>query len=58
VAQQHGLPFLAIKSITDIVDGEHPTDKEFLQNLNIASENLARQTVKVIDWLIKEEAQP
>lgn len=54
VAQQHGLPFLAIKSITDIVDGEHPTEKEFIKNLHIASESLARQTVKVIDWFIKE----
>lgn len=54
VAQQHNIPFLAIKSITDIVDGEHPTEKEFLQNLNLASESLARQTVKVIDWFIKE----
>jgi nucleoside phosphorylase len=54
VAQQHSIPFLAIKSKTDIVDGEHPTEREFLQNLHIASENLARQAVKVIDWLTKE----
>ncbi len=53
VAQQHSIPFLAIKAITDLVDGEHPTEKEFLQNLNEASKNLSNQTVRIIDWLLK-----
>ncbi|MDX9771170.1 MAG: hypothetical protein RBT19_12470 [Tenuifilaceae bacterium] len=51
VAQQHNIPFLAIKSITDIVDGEKPTEEEFLENLHQASESLSKQVVRVLQWL-------
>lgn len=33
-------PFLALKSVTDLIDGERPTEKEFLENLQRASERL------------------
>ena len=33
-------PLIALKSVTDIVDGAHPTEEEFLRNLARASERL------------------
>jgi 5'-methylthioadenosine nucleosidase len=53
VCEQHKKPFLAIKAITDLVDGDKPTEEEFLQNLNKTSEILGKQTLRVVDWLIK-----
>jgi len=37
---QARLPMIAIKAITDLVDGEHPSQEEFLQNLKLASQSL------------------
>ena len=51
VCQQLGVPFIALKSITDIVDGEHPTPEEFLRNLAYASEALREKTVRVLETL-------
>lgn len=51
VAEQHGVPFVAIKAITDLVDGEKPVHQAFLENLHIASERLAEKTVDVIDYI-------
>lgn len=51
VAEQHQIPFLAIKAITDIVDGDKPTEKEFVQNLKFASGVLSEKTIKIIDYL-------
>ncbi|MDX9848425.1 MAG: hypothetical protein RBT74_15695 [Tenuifilaceae bacterium] len=53
VTQQFNLPFLAIKAITDIVDGDKPTEEEFIQNLHFASDRLCKQTVRVLDWIDK-----
>lgn len=36
----HGVPLLALKSVTDIVDGGKPAEEEFLENLAKASEAL------------------
>ena len=33
VCQQFSISFFALKSITDIVDGEHKTESEFYANL-------------------------
>lgn len=44
-------PFLAVKAITDIVDGHVPTEKEFLANLNFASEQLGIKTVELVELL-------
>tara|TARA_B110000908_G_scaffold70732_1_gene85339 strand:+ start:664 stop:1380 length:717 start_codon:yes stop_codon:yes gene_type:complete len=46
--------FTAIKTITDIVDGEHCTSKEFLQNFEMASFALKKSIVKVLDYLLKQ----
>ena len=40
VAHLHGVPFLALKAITDIVDGERPAQEEFLENLHMAAQAL------------------
>lgn len=40
VAHLHGVPFLALKSITDIVDGDRPAQEEFLENLHSAAKAL------------------
>ncbi|MCM2323413.1 MAG: 5'-methylthioadenosine nucleosidase [Oligoflexia bacterium] len=45
------IPFLALKSITDLVDGEHPTEDEFLRNLRTASRLLREKTVEVLRYL-------
>lgn len=51
VTQQFNLPFMAIKAITDIVDGDKPTEEEFLQNLHSAANQLCKQTVRVLEWI-------
>ena len=40
VAHLHNVPFLALKSITDIVDGDRPAQEEFLENLHAAAKAL------------------
>ncbi len=51
VAMQLGTPFMAIKAITDIVDGDKPTEEEFIQNLHFASDKLSKQTVRLLEWI-------
>lgn len=43
------IPFFAVKSVTDIVDGPHPTAEEFLRNLNLASQNLSHALIRTLD---------
>lgn len=50
VSELHRIPFLAVKAITDIVDGEIPTEHEFIKNLNKASEILSIQTIRLLDY--------
>jgi 5'-methylthioadenosine/S-adenosylhomocysteine nucleosidase len=45
------VPFFAVKSITDIVDGEHPSAEEFLRNLALASESLAQSVPRILEAL-------
>lgn len=51
VASWLKIPFLALKSVTDIVDGEHPTQEEFLRNLDAASRRIREKTIEVIQYL-------
>ncbi len=46
-------PFTALKAITDIVDGKHPTATEFLANFKQASEALKEKVVLVVDELLE-----
>lgn len=48
VATQHAMPLIALKSITDLVDGEHPTEVEFLANLEAASHSLGEGLIRLI----------
>ena len=40
VTHLHDVPFLALKAITDIVDGDRPAQEEFLENLHAAAKAL------------------
>lgn len=51
VADLYKVPFFAIKSITDLVDNETPTEEEFLRNLTSASIALSREVLRVLDFL-------
>jgi 5'-methylthioadenosine nucleosidase len=51
VASMLKVPFLALKSVTDIVDGEHPTQDEFLRNLDAASRRIREKTIEVLKYL-------
>jgi 5'-methylthioadenosine nucleosidase len=49
------VPMLAVKSITDLIDKAAPTADQFLDNLALASSNLQRQTVAILDFLQNNE---
>lgn len=51
VAELHGVPLLAVKAVTDLVDGPHATEVEFVANLGRASRALADATLRVLDAL-------
>ena len=40
VTHLHDVPFIALKAITDIVDGDRPAQEEFLENLHAAAKAL------------------
>ncbi len=48
VSQLHGIPFIAIKAITDLIDGDLPTEEEFLNNLQKSSEILSEKTYQLL----------
>jgi nucleoside phosphorylase len=56
VAWMLGVPLLALKAITDIVDGEHPTHEEFLRNLETASQRLQEKTLAVLDYVAENSS--
>ena len=43
VCQILGVPFIALKSITDLIDSEHTTREEFERNLGMASEKISEK---------------
>lgn len=51
VCQQLSVPFFAIKSITDIVDGDKKSEDEFYSNLDIATESLKIKLTSVINHI-------
>lgn len=51
VVDQHQIPLCAIKAVTDLVDGPHPTHEEFEQNLHTASEALSQTTEQLLHHL-------
>ena len=51
VAHLFKTPFLAVKAITDIVDGDRATADEFLQNLQKAAEALQKTVPRVLEYV-------
>lgn len=45
---------IALKAVTDLLDGEHPSATEFLQNLQLASNKLTEALDKVVRKLVGE----
>lgn len=48
VADQYEKPLCAVKAVTDLVDGEHPTHEEFERHLHTASEALSEAVEKLL----------
>lgn len=53
ICRLHGVPLLAIKSITDLVDGEHPPEEEFFANFERAVARLEAVTTMVVRALVE-----
>lgn len=51
VADQYEKPLCAVKAVTDLVDGEHPTHEEFERNLHTASDALSDTLVRLLHHL-------
>ncbi len=51
VADQHDKPLCAVKAVTDLVDGEHPTHEEFERHLHTASDALSDTLVQFLNHL-------
>ena len=45
----HSMPHFGLKVVTDIVDGDKPTQEEFLENLQTAAKSLQETLPKVIE---------
>jgi 5'-methylthioadenosine nucleosidase len=56
VAHLATVPLVCVKVVTDIVDGEHPTQDEFLQNLSAAAESLKHSLPRVISYVAGKPA--
>lgn len=55
VCAMFDVPLLAVKAITDIVDGDKPTQDEFLENLGAAAKALQGAVPKVIEFVAGKE---
>ena len=51
VCAQCGVPFVAVKSITDLVDHPEAVQDAFLRNLRMASALLAERMEAAVRWL-------
>ncbi|MCU0389754.1 MAG: hypothetical protein MUE81_01420 [Thermoflexibacter sp.] len=52
VANMYHIPFMAVKSITDLIDNQQAVEEEFIENLAIASNNLKKKMIGIIDYLV------
>lgn len=50
-AELSGTPYFCVKVVTDIVDGDKPTQDEFLENLGTAAKSLQSTMPKVISFV-------
>ncbi len=51
VAKLHKVPMFAIKSITNLVDEENQSEKEFLKNFNFSVGRLSDKLIEIITYL-------
>lgn len=51
LARDHGLPFLAVKAVTDLVDHPEPEHEAFLRNLDRVSGLLQERLIRFLFWL-------
>jgi 5'-methylthioadenosine nucleosidase len=51
VAQLFKKPMFCVKAVTDIVDGDKPTQEEFLENLHAAAAALQQVLPKVLEFV-------
>lgn len=58
VAELAGVPMLAVKAITDLVDHHTATAEQFAANLAMASSRLAEELVRVIQFLVGSDETP
>jgi 5'-methylthioadenosine nucleosidase len=54
-AKLHDTPFLGVKVVTDIVDGDVPTHEEFMENLATASTKMQEALPLVLDYVSGKE---
>ncbi len=48
-------PFIALKVVTDIVDGDRPTQDEFLEHLSAASKSLQEKLPKILEFVMGKQ---
>lgn len=51
VCRSLSVPMIAIKAITDLIDKDTPTEKQFMKNLLKATKNLQFKTVTVLQYM-------
>ena len=51
VCRLYGTPMLALKAVTDIVDGDKATEEEFLSNLHASSAALQAAVSETLSFL-------
>jgi nucleoside phosphorylase len=52
VAHMHGLPFYALKGVTDLMDSPRPVGSQFQENFAALSEKIGDASLRLIDALI------
>lgn len=55
VCETLGVPFVALKTITDLADVEHPTAAQFEENLHTASARLTEHLLRFVDSVAGRE---
>ena len=51
MCDQLEVPMVALKSVTDVVDGDKPTPEEFLENLGTAAKSLQEALPKLLTFV-------
>jgi 5'-methylthioadenosine nucleosidase len=51
----HQVPYLGLKVVTDIVDGNFATQDEFLENLHTASQSLQKALPNVLEYIVGKQ---